>query len=174
MLQVWTRHNGAKWLWQPGELHPQMLQRCPPSTLHKNGQFVEQDGAGGGAVLKKKESGYRGSASSPVCFQFGTLVERVACLMPTSLGQTKSSSTSRHVFSVSAEDHNSSRKTFEGEGGGLPAPFTDGNDVPLEPTFGSNDLVNSLVLQIAQHKQNGAVDAGKQAREPTTSEWRSK
>lgn len=47
-------------------------------------------------------------------------------------------------------------------GRGASSPFTDGNDVPLEPTFGSNDLANSLVLHIAQRKQDFVVGEGKQ------------
>lgn len=71
---------------------------------------------------KEKESGHC-SASSPVCFQFDTLVEQTVCLMPTSLGQTQSSSTSRHMFSVLADDRNfnSCRKTFDGRAWGLSA-----------------------------------------------------
>lgn len=52
-------------------------------------------------------------------------------------------------------------------GRGASSPFTDWNDVPLEPTFGSNHLANPLVLQIAQHKQNVVVEEGKQMSEPT-------
>lgn len=78
--------------------------------------------------------------------------------MPTSSGQTRSSSTSRHVFPVSAEDRNfnSSRKTFDGRAGDS-SPFADGNDARLEPTFGSDDLANSLVLRVTGRKQDVVV-----------------
>lgn len=71
----------------------------------------------GGRVKKKR--GHRCAANNPVCFQFDTLAKRAARPMPARLGQTRSSFTSRHVFSVSAEDRNfnSSRKTFDGGAG---------------------------------------------------------